>query len=71
MCVYVFCVHLSHPTQHRTVLILQAIIIAQMMSTEGEGKAATEMEVGRLRYVENVPDSINWFLFRDHIHSSK
>jgi len=70
MCAYVFCVQLSYTTQHRTVLILHTIIIAQTMSTEGEGKTATETEVGRLHYIENLSDSINWFLFRDHIHSS-
>jgi len=41
MCVY-HCAQLWYTTQHRTVLIiftliLQTIIIAQMMSTKGEG----------------------------------
>jgi len=44
MCAY-HCVQLSYTTQHRTVLIifrliLQTVIIAQMLSSEGDGVAA-------------------------------
>ena len=47
MCAYL-CAQLSYTTQHRTVLIifsliLQTIIIAQMMSTGGEGRRSVMM----------------------------
>ena len=60
VCVY-HCVQLSYTTQHRTVLIifpliLQTIVVAQMMSTGGEGGKLT---INRSRWIQWTRPHLN------------